>query len=123
MKNHKNPTASAVGEVRTYSKDDVISTIQDLLQNVTEVESVEHVGGNEFSVRIIITESDKILVIPTHSYERFIDTFASALGNKFDTDGSISSTGDRMEYLDSKSGEYWTRQINVSLDQINVEGS
>ena len=108
--------------MKTYSKDDVISTIRDLLQDVTEVESVEHVSGNEFSVRIIITEADKIPVIPTHSYERFIDTFGSALGNKFNTEGSISSTGDRMEYLDSKSGEYWTRQINVSLDQISVEG-
>jgi len=108
--------------MKTYTKDDVINAIRDLLQNVTEVESVEHVGGNEFSVRIIITESDKIPVIPTHSYERFIDTFASALGHKFETDGSISSTGNKMEYLDSKSGEYWTRRINLSLDQINVEG-
>ncbi len=108
--------------MKTYSKDDVINAIRDLLQNVTEVESIEHVEGNEFLVRIIIRKADKIPVIPTHSYERFIDTFASALGNKFDSDGSISSTGDKMEYLDSKSGMYWTRQITVSLDQINVEG-
>ena len=108
--------------MKTYSKNDVINTIRDLLQDVTEVESVEHLGGNEFSVRIIITKADKIPVIPTHSYERFIDTFASALGYEFNSEGSISSTGDKMEYLDSKSGPYWTRQINISLDQINVEG-
>ncbi|MCY4553464.1 MAG: hypothetical protein OXC79_07305 [Candidatus Poribacteria bacterium] len=108
--------------MKTYTKDDVISTVRDMLQDITEVESVEHVGGNEFSVRIIITESDKIPVIPTHSYERFIDTFASALGHKFDSEGSMSSTGDKMEYLDSRAGEYWTRQIHFSLDQINVEG-
>ena len=108
--------------MNTYSKDDVISSIRGMLQDVTEVESIEHVGGNEFSIRIIITKADKIPVIPTHSYERFIDTFASALGYKFDSEGSISSTGDKVEYLDSKSGRYWTRQINVSLDQINVEG-
>ncbi len=108
--------------MKTFSKDDVINAIRDLLRDVTEVESVEHVGGNEFSVRIIITKADKTPIIPTHSYERFIDTFGSALGNKFDTEGSISSTGDKMEYLDSKSGEYWTRRINLSLDQINVEG-
>ena len=107
--------------METYSKDEVIKAIRDLLQDVTEVESVEHVGGNEFSVRIIITKVDKIPVIPTHSYERFIDTFGSALGNKFDSTGSISSTGDKVEYLDSKSGEYWTRRIDLSLDQINVE--
>lgn len=108
--------------MKTYTKADIISTIRDMLQDITEVESVEHLGGNEFSVRIIITKADKIPVIPTHSYERFIDTFGSALGNKFDTDGSISSTGNKMEYLDSKSGEYWTRRIHFSLDQINVEG-
>ncbi len=108
--------------MKTYSKDDVINGIRDLLKNVTEVESIEHVGGGEFSVRIIISKTDTIPVIPTHSYERFIDTFASALGHKFDSEGSISSTGDKMEYLDSKSGEYWTRQIKVNLDQINVEG-
>ena len=51
--------------MKTYSKDDVISTIQDLLQNVTEVESIEHVGGNEFSVRIIITEAGQYTC---HSY-------------------------------------------------------
>ena len=78
--------------------------------------------GMNFSVRIIITKADKIPVIPTHSYERFIDTFASALGYELNSEGSISSTGDKMEYLNSKSGMYWTRQINVSLDQINVEG-
>ena len=33
--------------MKTYSKDDVISTIRDLLEDVTEVESIEHVGGNE----------------------------------------------------------------------------
>ena len=108
--------------MKTYSKDDVINAIRDLLENVTEVDSIEHVAGGEFSVRIIITKADTIPVIPTHSYERFIDSFASALGHKFDSEGSISSTGDKMEYLDSKSGEYWTRQINVSLDQINLEG-
>lgn len=108
--------------MKTYSKDDVINGIRDLLKNVTDVESVEHVGGGEFSVRIIISKADTIPVIPTHSYERFIDTFASALGHKFGSEGSISSTGDKMEYLDSKSGEYWTRQIKVNLDQINVEG-
>ena len=79
-------------------------------------------GESEFAVRIIISKTDKIPVIPAYSYKRFIDTFASALGHKFDSEGSISSTDDRMEYLDSKSGEYWTRRINVSLDQINVEG-
>ena len=108
--------------MKTYTKDDVINAIRDLLQNVAEVESVEHVGGSEFSIRIIISKTDKIPVIPAYSYKRFIDTFASALGHKFDSEGSISSTGDKMEYLDSKSGEYWTRQINVSLDEINVEG-
>ena len=108
--------------MRTYSKDDVVRTIRDLLEGVTEVESIEHLGGNEFSVRIIITKADKIPVIPTHSYERFIDTFASALGYELNSEGSISSTGDKMEYLDSKSGMYWTRQITVNLDQINVEG-
>ncbi len=108
--------------MRTYSKDDVINAIGDFLRDVVEVESIEHVEGSEFSVRIIISKSDTIPVIPAYSYKRFIDTFASALGHKFDSEGSISSTGDRMEYLDSKSGEYWTRQINVSLDQINVEG-
>jgi len=108
--------------VKTYSKDDVINAIRDLLQNVTEVESIEHVADSEFSIRIIIGKTDILPVIPTHSYERFIDTFASALGHKFNSIGSISSTGDKVEYLDSKSGEYWTRQINVSLDQINVEG-
>lgn len=108
--------------MKTYSKDDVISTIRDLLQNVTEVESVEHVGGSEFSIRIIISKTDKVPVIPAYSYKRFLDTFGSTLGHKFDSEGSISSTDDRMEYLDSKSGQYWTRQINVSLDQINVEG-
>ena len=106
----------------TYSKDDIINTIRVLLQNVAEVESIEHVEGSEFSVRIIISETDKIPVIPAYSYKRFIDTFASALGHKFDSEGSISSTGDKVEYLDSQSGEYWTRKINVSLDQINVEG-
>ena len=108
--------------MKTYSKNAVISTIRDMLQDVTEVESIEHLGGNEFTVRIIISEADKIPVIPTRSYERFIDTFASALGHKFDSEGSMSSTGDKMEYLDSRSGEYWTRQIHFSLDQINVEG-
>ena len=108
--------------MKTYSKDDVINAIQDMLQNVTEVESIEHVGGNEFSIRIIISKTDKVPVIPAYSYKRFLDTFGSTLGCKFDSEGSISSTDDRMEYLDSKSGEYWTRQINVSLDQINVEG-
>ena len=108
--------------MKTYTKDDVINTIQDLLHDITEVESVEYVGGNEFSVRIVITEADKRPVIPTRSYERFIDTFASALGHKFHSTGTISSTGDKMEYLDSKSGEYWTRQISIGLDQINVEG-
>ncbi len=108
--------------MKTYSKDDVINAIRDLLKNVTEIESVEHLGGNEFAVRIIISEADKIPVIPTRSYERFIDTFASALGHRFDSEGSMSSTGDKVEYLDSKSGEYWTRQIHFSLDQINVEG-
>ncbi len=108
--------------MQTYSKDDVINAIRDLLKNVTEIESVEHLGGNEFAVRIIISEADKIPVIPTRSYERFIDTFASALGHRFDSEGSMSSTGDKVEYLDSKSGEYWTRQIHFSLDQINVEG-
>ena len=108
--------------MKTYSKDDVINAIRDLLRDVTEVDSIEHLGGNEFSVRIIITKADKIPVIPTHSYERFIDTFASALGHKFDSEGSMSSTGDKMEYLDSRAGEYWTRQIHFSLDQINVEG-
>lgn len=108
--------------MKTYSKDDVINAIRDLLQNVTEVESIEHVGGSEFSIRIIISKTDKIPVIPAYSYKRFLDTFGSTLGHKFDSEGSISSTDDRMEYLDSKSGQYWTRQINVSLDQINVEG-
>ena len=108
--------------MKTYSKDDVINAIRDFLRDIVEVESIEHVGGSEFSVQIIISKTDKIPVIPAYSYKRFIDTFASALGHKFDSEGSISSTGDRMEYLDSKSGEYWTRQINVSLDQINVEG-
>ena len=108
--------------MRTYTKDDVINAIRDLLQNVTEVESIEHVGGNEFSIRIIISKTDKIPVIPAYSYKQFLDTFGSSLGHKFDSEGSISSTDDRMEYLDSKSGEYWTRQINVSLDQIHVEG-
>lgn len=108
--------------MKVYSKDDVINTIQDLLQNVTEVESIEHVADGEFSIRIIIGKTGTLPVIPTHSYERFIDTFGSALGNKFDSTGSISSTGDKVEYLDSKSGEYWTRQINVSLDQVSVEG-
>ena len=108
--------------MKTYSKDDVINAIRDLLKNVTEIESVEHLGGNEFAVRIIISEADKIPVIPTRSYERFIDTFASALGHRFDSEGSMSSTGDKVEYLDSKSGEYWTRQIHFSLDEINVEG-
>lgn len=108
--------------MKTYSKNDVISTIRDMLQDVTEVESIEYIGGSEFSVRIIISKADKIPVIPTQSYERFIDTFASALGHKFDSKGSISSTGDKMEYLDSKSGEYWTRQIKFNLDQISVEG-
>ena len=107
--------------MKTYSKNAVISTIRDMLQDVTEVESIEHLGGNEFTVRII-SEADKIPVIPTRSYERFIDTFASALGHKFDSEGSMSSTGDKMEYLDSRSGEYWTRQIHFSLDQINMEG-
>ena len=91
--------------MKTFSKDDVINAIRDLLQDVTEVESVEHVSGNEFSVRIIITKADKIPVIPTHSYERFIDTFGFALGHKFNSTGGISSTGDKVEYLDSKSGE------------------
>ena len=108
--------------MRTYTKDDVINAIRDLLQNVTEVESIEHVGGNEFSIRIIISKTDKIPIIPAYSYKQFLDTFGSSLGHKFDSEGSISSTDDRMEYLDSKSGEYWTRRINVSLDQINVEG-
>ena len=108
--------------MKTYSKDDVINVIRDFLRDIVEVESVEHVGGSEFSVRIIISKTDKIPVIPAYSYKRFIDTFASSLGHKFDSEGSISSTGDRMEYLDSKSGEYWTRQINLSLDQINVDG-
>ena len=108
--------------MKTYSKNDVISTIRDMLQDVTEVESIEYIGGSEFSVRIIISRADKIPVIPTYSYERFINTFASALGNEFNSDGSISSTGDKMEYLDSKSGEYWTRQIKFNLDQISVEG-
>ena len=108
--------------MKTYTKDDVINAIRDLLQNVTEVESIEYMGGNEFSIRIIISKTDTIPVIPAYSYKRFIDTFASALGYKFDSEGIISSTGDKMEYLDSKSGEYWTRQINLSLDQINVEG-
>jgi len=108
--------------MKTYSKADVISTVRDMLQNITEVESVEHLGGNEFAVRIIITEANKIPVIPIRSYERFIDTFASALGHKFDSEGIMSSTGDKMEYLDSRAGEYWTRQIHFSLDQINVEG-
>ena len=108
--------------MKTYSKDDVINAIRDLLQDVTEVESIEHLGGNEFAVRIIISEADKIPVIPTRSYERFIDTFASALGHKFDSEGSMSSTGDKMEYLNSRTGEYWTRQIHFSLDQINVAG-
>ena len=108
--------------MKTYSKDDVISTIRDMLHDITEVESIEHLGGNEFAVRIIISEADKIPVIPTRSYERFIDTFASALGYEFNSEGSISSTGNKMEYLDSKSGPYWTRQITVNLDQINVEG-
>ena len=108
--------------MKTYSKDDVINAIQDFLRDIVEVESIEHVGESEFSVRIIISETDKIPVIPAYSYKRFIDTFASALGHKFDSEGSISSTDDRMEYLDSKSGEYWTRRINVNLDQINVEG-
>ena len=107
--------------MRTYSTDDVVRTIRNLLEGVTEVESIEHVEGSEFLVRIVIRKADKIPVIPTHSYERFIDTFASALGNEFDSDGSISSTGDKMDYLDSKSGMYWTRQITVNLDQINVE--
>lgn len=108
--------------MNTYSKDDVIKTVQDMLQDITEVESIKHLGGNEFSVRIIISKADTIPVIPTHGYERFIDTFASALGHKFDSEGSMSSTGDKMEYLDSRAGEYWTRQIHFSLDQINVEG-
>ena len=108
--------------MKTYSKDDVINAIRDLLQNVTEVESIEHVVDGEFSIRLIIGKTDTLPIIPTHSYERFIDSFASALGHKFNSTGSISSTGDKVEYLDSKSGEYWTRQINVSLDQINVEG-
>ena len=108
--------------MKTYSKDDVINTIRDLLKDVTEIESIEHLGGNEFAVRIIISEADKIPVIPAYSYKQFLDTFGSSLGHKFDSEGSISSTDDRMEYLDSKSGEYWTRRINVSLDQINVEG-
>ncbi|MCG9131390.1 hypothetical protein J5I95_06875 [Candidatus Poribacteria bacterium] len=108
--------------MKTYSKDDVISTVRDMLQDITEVESVEHLGGNEFAVRIVIGEADKRPVIPTRSYERFIDTFASALGHKFDSEGSMSSTGDKMEYLDSRAGEYWTRQIHFSLDQISVEG-
>ena len=108
--------------MNTYSKNDVISTIRDMLQDVTEVESIKYVGGGEFSVRIIISKADTVPIIPTHSYERFIDTFASALGHKFDSEGSISSTGNKMEYLDSKSGEYWTRQIQVNLDQVHVEG-
>ena len=108
--------------MKTYTKADIISTVRDMLQDITEVESVEHLGGNEFAVRIVISEADKIPVIPTRSYERFIDTFASALGHKFDSEGSMSSTGDKMEYLDSKAGEFWTRQIHFSLDQINVEG-
>ena len=108
--------------MKTYSKDEVINAIRDFLRDIVEVESIEHVGGNEFSVRIIISKTDKIPVIPAYSYKRFLDTFGSTLGHKFDSEGNISSTDDRMEYLDSKSGEYWTRQINVSLDQINVEG-
>ena len=36
--------------MRTYSKNDVINTIQDMLQDITEVESIEHLGGNEFAV-------------------------------------------------------------------------
>ena len=108
--------------MKTYSKGDVINAIRDLLKDVTEIESVEHLGGSEFSVRIIISKADTIPVIPAYSYKRFLDTFGSTLGHKFDSEGNISSTDDRMEYLDSKSGEYWTREINVSLDQINVEG-
>ena len=108
--------------MKTYSKDDVINAIRNFLHDIVEVESIKHVGESEFSVRIIIGKTDTLPVIPTHSYERFIDTFASALGHKFNSTGSISSTGDKVEYLDSKSGEYWTRQINVSLDQVNVEG-
>ena len=107
--------------MKTYSKTDVINAIRDMLQDITEVESIEHLGGTEFAVRIIISKADKIPVIPTRSYERFIDTFASALGHKFASEGIMSSSGDKMEYLDSRSGEYWTRQIHFSLDQINVE--
>ena len=40
--------------MKTYSKDDVISTVRDMLQDITEVESVEHLGGNEFAVCIVI---------------------------------------------------------------------
>lgn len=108
--------------MKTYSKDDVINAIRDFLRDVVEVESIEHVGENEFSIRIVISKTDKIPVIPAYSYKQFLDTFGSSLGHKFDSEGSISSTDDRMEYLDSKSGEYWTRRINVSLDQINVDG-
>ena len=35
--------------MKTYSKDDVINAIRNMLQDVTEVESVEHLGGTEFA--------------------------------------------------------------------------
>ena len=108
--------------MKTYSKAEVAEVIRDVLRGKVDVESVEHVDSNEFSLTIVIGEASGIPVIPVRTYERFLDSFAAVLGQRFDSEGTIWSTGDKMEYLERKSGYYWTRQITIFLKNIKIEG-
>ena len=108
--------------MKTYTKAEVEEVIRDVLRGKVDVESIEHVEKNEFSLTIVIGEASGTPVIPVHAYERFLDSFAAVLGQRFDTEGTIWSTGDKMEYLKSRTGYCWTRQITIVLDNIKIEG-
>ena len=108
--------------MKTYTKAEVAEVIRDVLHGKVDVESIEYVEKNEFSLTIVIGEASGTPVIPVRAYERFLDSFAAVLGQKFDTEGTIWSTGDKMEYLESRTGSCWTRQITIFLDNIKIEG-
>ena len=108
--------------MKTYSKDDVMSVIRELLRDKVEIESIEQVGGNEFSLVIIIGKADRIAVVPAHIYQQFLDTLAGALSHKLRADVNVWSTDNRFEYLGEKLGTYWTRCITLIFEDINVGG-
>ena len=108
--------------MKTYTIAEVAEVIRDVLRGKVDVESVEYGDRNEFSLTIVIGETGGIPVIPVYTYERFLDSFAAVLGQRFNSEGTIWSTGDKMDYLERRSGYYWTRQITIFLKNIKIEG-